>query len=386
MLLSPLFVALAIALVAVPLLMRLARRVGLVDTPTARKQHQGAVPLVGGVGIFIAASVATLAIGSWQSIPLGFVAAASAILLIGVLDDARELRAIPRFILQAAAIGFAVMTAQHALPDLGRLVGFVDIPLGPLATAVTVVGILGVVNATNLIDGIDGLAGGITATALFWMIVAFGLIGAAAGHPVRGYALPVLSSVLGAVLGFLYYNLRRRSRRRASVFLGDAGSLVLGFVLGWFAVGLTNAPGTVDMPPAAVLWLLWVPLYDTCGVMIRRILAGRSPLSPDREHLHHLFQDLGYSPRQTGNRLIALNFLGGAIGVGGWRMGLPDAALFGVFLLGFLAYLGVCAWVWGKLKAPLPSVRRAERRASREKAGASSNPDGELESNPAAGH
>jgi hypothetical protein len=149
------------------------------------------------------------------------------------------------------------------------------------------------------------------------MIVAFGLIGTAAAHPVRGYALPVLSSVLGAVLGFLYYNLRRRSRRRASVFLGDAGSLVLGFVLGWFAVGLTVAPGTVDMPPAAVLWLLWVPLYDTCGVMIRRIMAGRSPLSPDREHLHHLFQDLGYSPRQTGNRLIALNFLGGAIGVGG---------------------------------------------------------------------
>jgi UDP-GlcNAc:undecaprenyl-phosphate GlcNAc-1-phosphate transferase len=133
------------------------------------------------------------------------------------------------------------------------------------------------------------------------------------------------------------------------------------------------------MAPAAVLWLLWVPLYDTCGVMLRRVLAGRSPMSPDRQHLHHLFQDLGYSPRQTVNRLIALNFVGGAIGVAGWRLGAPDVLMFGTFLFGFLVYLGACAWVWRKLTAPLPSVRRAQRRAARSHAaneadGPGSNP------------
>jgi len=364
MLLTPLFVALAIALVAVPLLIRAARKVGLVDTPDARKQHQGAVPLVGGVAIFFASGLAITALDAWGKVPPGFIAAAAAILLIGVLDDARELRALPRFVLQAAAIWFAVQTAGHALPDLGKLFGFGTITLGPLGTVVTVFGILGIVNALNLVDGADGLAGGIAATALFWLIVAFWLMGTGTGNPVQAYALPVLSAVLGAVLGFLRYNLRRRSRRRASVFLGDAGSLMLGLVLGWFAVGLTLAPGLTDMAPAAVLWLLWVPLYDTCGVMLRRILAGRSPMSPDRQHLHHLFQDLGYTPRQTVNRLIVLNFLGGAIAVAGWRFGAPDVLMFGTFLFGFLVYLGVCAWVWRKLNAPLPSVRRARRRAA----------------------
>jgi UDP-GlcNAc:undecaprenyl-phosphate GlcNAc-1-phosphate transferase len=191
----------------------------------------------------------------------------------------------------------------------------------------------------------------------------------------------VLSAVLGAVLGFLRYNLRRRSRRRASVFLGDAGSLMLGLVLGWFAVGLTLAPGVTDMAPAAVLWLLWVPLYDTCGVMLRRILAGRSPMSPDRQHLHHLLQDLGYTPRQTVNRLIVLNFLGGAIGVVAWQLGTPDVILFGAFLCGFFLYLCVCTRVWQKLTQQPPSVRRAQRQAERVQApppanGVDSNPAG----------
>jgi UDP-GlcNAc:undecaprenyl-phosphate/decaprenyl-phosphate GlcNAc-1-phosphate transferase len=364
MLLTPLFVALAIALMAVPLLIRAARKVGLVDMPDTRKQHRGAVPLVGGVAIFFASGLAITALGAWDKVPPGFIAAAAAILLIGVLDDARDLRALPRFVLQAAAIWFAVQTADHVLPDLGKLFGFGTITLGPLGTLVTVFGILGIVNALNLVDGADGLAGGIAATAMFWLIVAFWLMGTGTGNPVQAYALPVLSAVLGAVLGFLRYNLRRRSRRRASVFLGDAGSLMLGFVLGWFAVGLTLAPGLTGMAPPAVLWLLWVPLYDTCGVMLRRVLAGRSPMSPDRQHLHHLFQDLGYSPRQTVNRLIVLNFLGGAIAVAGWRFGAPDVLMFGTFLFGFLLYVGMCAWVWRKLNAPLPSVRRARHPAS----------------------
>lgn len=369
MLLSPLFVALCIAMVAVPLLMRAARRTGLVDLPDARKQHHGAVPLVGGVAIFTAASLALFVSGAWSRIPAGFVAAAAVILLVGLLDDARDLNAIVRFVAQAAAIAFAVVDAGHVLPDLGRLLGGSQpLTLGGGATLVTVFGIVGIVNAMNLVDGVDGLAGGIAATTLGWLIAAYALLEGSGAVAPRGHELPVLGAMFGGVAGFLFFNLRRRSRRRASVFLGDAGSLLLGFVLGWFAVGITAAPGDADMPPAAVLWLLWVPLYDTVGVMTRRLLAGRSPMAPDREHLHHLFQALGYTPRQTVNRLIAMNFVGGAVGVLGWQAGVPDAILFGVFLLGFAVYLGALGWVWRRLKAPLPSVRRAQRRAERERA------------------
>ena len=365
MLFSPLVVALVVSLITVPLLMRLAPRLGLVDLPDARKQHAGAIPLVGGVAIFVATGISLALAGEWRAVPLGFVAAAGVILLLGLLDDARELGPVLRFGVQAAAVWFAVWSAGHLLPDLGRLTGQQVVALNTWSLVLTVVGILGVVNALNLVDGADGLAGGVAATALFWLIVTFALLGGAGAHPVGSYALPVLASVLGGVLGFLYFNLRRRARRRASVFLGDAGSLLLGFVLGWFVVGATLQPGTGDLPPAAALWLLWVPLYDTVGVMLRRVLAGRSPMRPDREHLHHLFQDLGFTPRQTVNRLIVLNFLGGALGVLGWRLGVPEVALFALFLFGFVCYVLLCMWVWRKLKAPLPSQRRAQRRAAR---------------------
>lgn len=362
MLLNSLLVALVTALVAVPLLMRCARHVGLVDLPDARKQHKGAVPLVGGVAIFFAAGLALVASGSIGVVPFGFIAAAAAILLLGILDDASDLSPLVRFGVQAGAVAFAILTADHALPDLGHFLGGSAIPLGVLAVPMTVFGMLGVVNSMNLVDGADGLAGGIAATALFWLLVAFSLLGSAGSHPVGAYASPVLGAVLGGVLGFLYYNLRRRARRRAKVFLGDAGSLLLGFVLAWFAVGATVEPGRSDMPPAAVLWLFWVPLYDTVGVMVRRILAGRSPMSPDREHLHHLFQDLGFTPRETVNRLILINLLGGAIGIAGWQFAVPDIVMLTVYVLGFGIYVSICAWVWRKLKTPLRSTRHQSAR------------------------
>ncbi len=149
----------------------------------------------------------------------GFIAGAAIILLIGSIDDARDLGSGVRFAVQGIAITFAVWAAGLTLPDLGRLLGGEPIELGTWARMLTVVGILGVVNAMNLVDGVDGLAGGIAATALFWLIVAFALVGAGS-HPMGAYALPVLGAVLGGVVGFLYYNLRRASRRRASVFLG----------------------------------------------------------------------------------------------------------------------------------------------------------------------
>jgi hypothetical protein len=99
------------------------------------------------------------------------------------------------------------------------------------------------------------------------------------------------------------------------------------------------------------------------GVMLRRVLAGRSPMSPDRQHLHHLFQNLGFTPQQTANRLIAPHFVGGAVGVAGWQLGAPDALRFRTFLFGVLVYLGGYAWVWRELTAPPPSVRRARRPA-----------------------
>lgn len=358
----PLLVALGVALLVVPFLMRGAKRVGLVDAPGGRKQHSGAIPLVGGLAIFLAAVVGVVVSGQATLVPPGFVAAATIILAIGVFDDARELGSTFRFIVEGLAISLAIWSTGHVLPDLGRLFGGEMISLNTWTTMLSVVGILGVVNALNLVDGVDGLAGGIAATALFWLTVGYLLVGDSNGHASSAYALPVLTAVLGGVLGFLNFNLRRGSRRRASVFLGDAGSLFLGFVIGWFAVGVTASQKITDMPPAAVVWLLWVPLYDTLGVMTRRILAGRSPMSADREHLHHLFQDLGMSPRETVNKLIALNLTGGAIGVFGWQYGAPEALLFGLFVLGFVFYVGLCAWVWRKLNAPLPSTRAPIKR------------------------
>jgi UDP-GlcNAc:undecaprenyl-phosphate GlcNAc-1-phosphate transferase len=218
----------------------------------------------------------------------------------------------------------------------------------PLAAPLTIFAIVGLINAVNMMDGIDGLAGSLTLVSLFWLAVAAELLGRDAE-----FSISLLAAF--CVVGFLGFNLRHPWRARAKVFLGDAGSMMLGALLGFIAVAILQSGGQgagADMgmggegqsiqalSPAVVLWICAIPIIDTLSLIVRRTAHGRSPFSSDRQHLHHLMLDAGLNESQA----VAVLSIGGAvlggIGVLGWHLGVPEVVL----LLGLVAPVGLHIW------------------------------------------
>lgn len=333
---------------------RRAVQLGVVDVPGGRKQHHGATPLVGGLGMFgglVAAALVALAIDGFQPRHVFFFAAVSLLVVTGFVDDRIQLRPRVRFVLQAAAAAIMVFGAGIRLDNFGDLLGFGDVTTGFLAAPITVFAVLGVINAINMIDGVDGLAGGITLIAL---LVFSGFV-AAAGQLHQTLLLPLIA----VVAGFMLFNLRTPWRSRASVFMGDAGSVLLGFALAWYAVNLAQVRSVFT--PVTALWILAIPLMDTTALMIRRVLKGRSPFEADRNHLHHILQRAGFTPGQTVAIMYALALLLAATGVAGWALGLPEYVMF----YGFMALFGL--YLYGMLHAwkLMRRVRRLHDRMAR---------------------
>jgi UDP-GlcNAc:undecaprenyl-phosphate/decaprenyl-phosphate GlcNAc-1-phosphate transferase len=187
---------------------------------------------------------------------------------------------------------------------------------------------VGVLNATNMIDGIDGLAGGL-------VLLALAAMGWFAWRADAGVELAVLACVGAATLAFLAANAPLAGRAR--VFLGNGGSLVLGCVVAWAVIRLSQGP-TRAFAPVTGLWLFAVPLIDTVSVMWRRLAERLSPFQADHSHVHHLLMRAGRSARATWVLLLAAGLLGVALGVAGELSAIPEAARFAVFLVVAFAY------------------------------------------------
>jgi len=167
----------------------------------------------------------------------------------------------------------------------------------------------------------------------------------------------------GAIAGFLVFNLRFPWQRQALAFLGDAGSLMIGFALGWFAIDLSQGPGRT-FPPIAALWVLLLPLADCVSLMTRRLRAGKSPFVADRHHIHHYLLARGFSPGKTLAILVALSMIFGSVGYFGWRAGAPEAYLFWPFFFGFFAYHAWIKRAWSKVDAGLAAPALAQQPAA----------------------
>ena len=177
----------------------------------------------------------------------------------------------------------------------------------------------------------------------------------------------LLTVLGGGVVGFLLFNIRLPGRSRASIFLGDAGSMFLGFALTWFAISLSQGPERV-IKPAAALWFIMVPVMDAVAMMLRRIVKGRSPFSPDREHLHHIFLLAGYSVNQTVAIMAALGTAGVAIGLASTWWNWPDLFVAGAFLGVGILYFWLIMHSWRVMRFLHRSICRrrsnsADRRA-----------------------
>ena len=271
-----------------------ARRAGLFDPTDDRKVHTQPIPRIGGVGIVLAIAVAlsvVMMLGGariFGDSTRGLVVVLMgglAIHLLGLRDDIRPLRARWKFLAQIA-IALAVYAAGLRVETL-TLPGVGILDLGTTAGLLfTVLWLVGITNAFNLIDGLDGLASGAAMFALTTMFVVASINGQV------GAAL-VTIVLAGATLGFLVYNFHP-----ASIFLGDSGSLFLGFMLAGVGL-LSSQKGSTAVAVAIPVVSLGLPVLDTLLAIMRRFLRGQPIFSADRGHIHHRLLNLGHSPRQV---------------------------------------------------------------------------------------
>jgi UDP-GlcNAc:undecaprenyl-phosphate GlcNAc-1-phosphate transferase len=307
-----------------------AFKIGLVDAPDQRKRHEGRVPLVGGIAIFCGFLFSTLSLDIPLLAWMPLFTAAALLLIVGVLDDVRNVSVRNRFLSQMSAIMLVAVWGGTYLQSLGDLLGFGDIALNWFAIPFTLFGAVGVMNAFNMIDGLDGLSSGLS------LILFATLALLAQGAGLSGDAA-VLSALFACTMGFFLCNFRFIAARRALSFLGNSGSLFLGFVIAYLLVKYSQGPEALFRPVTA-LWLYAVPLMDTVSVMVHRVKTGGSAFAPDREHLHHMLQRAGLSVRLS-VLLILLAQLGmTAVGLLGEYYGVPEYWMFCSFMALFILY------------------------------------------------
>jgi len=250
--------------------------------------------------------------------------------VVGVWDDIAEIRPRIKFAVQVAAATLMIWGAGVELVNVGDLIGWRPIGLSILAVPLTIFAIVGVVNSVNMIDGLDGLGGSVALIAFAW----YAAVARLSGLDVQ-FGLAII--FCGAIAGFLVFNLRFPWQPRARAFLGDAGSLMLGFALGWYAVDLTQGANRT-FPPIAALWVVLLPLADCVSLMTRRLRTRKSPFVADNRHIHHYLSARGFTHGQTLAILAGASTLFGAIGFFGWRLGVPEPMLFWPFFFGYFAY------------------------------------------------
>ena len=313
------------------LMRKVARTIGLVDKPSGRKLHTGNVPLVGGVAICLTIVHYIFSHPGMINNANLFMLCIVVLTLVGALDDKFDLSVKLRMAIQTLVSLAMINFAGVELVSLGNLFGFGDVDLGFAGSVLTIVAVLGCINAFNMVDGIDGLLGGLS-------IVTFGSIGLLLGG-VGEQSLSYLCLLLVVcMLPYIAMNLGLVGRER-KVFMGDAGSMMIGFTVIWLLLGASQNEGSPMIRPVTALWLIAVPLMDMVAIMVRRIKQGKSPFKPDREHLHHICQRLGFSPLQTLCFICTFSAFFASIGIIGEVLKLPEYLMFYGFVIVFSCYL-----------------------------------------------
>ncbi len=289
-------IAAAVSALSLVLLLPLGRRLGLVDCPDQfRKRHAFNTPLVGGLAIAIGMLAGWWHADVFSRFEEAVIGTSLMLVMVGVADDLLDLRVWVRVIAQLAAITIVVISSGVYIRSLGTLHGH-ELTLGWLGIPFTVVAVIGLLNAFNLIDGIDGLAGCLT-------LVAAGGIELLGRHQGSTVLFAAVAVIAAALVPYLAANLGLFGRG-GKVFLGDAGSVMLGYLLAWSLIGMSQGRPR-QISPGLVLWCVALPVFDTLTVMFRRMHRGESPFTADRGHIHHLLMDAGLKPRDTLICLVA---------------------------------------------------------------------------------
>lgn len=280
------FVVFATSFISLSILRPLAIRHNLVDVPCQRKSHNGHIPLVGGISTLLGVWMVELLLPDLIVFQLEYTSLATLLVFVGLIDDKLDISAMSRLVVIAAISAWLVLVEGVALSELGDLLGSGEVSLGFWALPFTMAAVIGCVTAFNMMDGIDGLLGALAAVAIASLGYMFWL----AGH-IKVSVFCALFII--AMLPYVFFNLGLKVRSNLKVFMGDAGSFLVGFTIIWMLVFATQdmpllKQTTVSMNPVTALWVIALPLMDMTLVMFRRMLKGKSPFDADRTHIHHI--------------------------------------------------------------------------------------------------
>lgn len=278
-----------ISYLSTPVVRKLAFKVKAVDVPKDnRRMHKDPIPRMGGLAIFFGFLCSSLIFLPLTPQMQGMLLGAVIIVVLGIFDDIYALPAKPKLVVQIISALIAVLHG-NIIEVLSNPNIFSSEPywnLGVLAIPFTVLWIVAITNAVNLIDGLDGLACGVSTISSMTMLVIALTVS-------EGHVAILMGALVGACLGFLPYNLNP-----AKIFMGDTGSTFLGFILAVTSIqGMFKLSAIVSF--AVPFLTLGLPIFDTCFAILRRLATGRSPMSPDREHIHHRLIDMGFSQKQA---------------------------------------------------------------------------------------
>jgi UDP-GlcNAc:undecaprenyl-phosphate/decaprenyl-phosphate GlcNAc-1-phosphate transferase len=299
-----LVLAFGITVYAIPVIIYVAEAKKLFDIPDARKIHKKPIPALGGLGIFAGFMMAVLVTIPFHDGFMSFqyiVAACLIIFFVGVKDDIQIITPVKKFLGQLLAACILVFKGGFLIENMHGILGIYALP-PTISYCLTVFTIVVIVNAFNLIDGVDGLAGSLGVLIMLCLGTYFTI------NKDIEYAC-LAFSMMGALLAFLVFNFQP-----ARIFMGDTGSLMLGLIASVLIIHFVAQAPTAPVlafqsAPVVAFAILFVPLFDTLRVFGIRILKGRSPFSPDRNHIHHILLDKGLSHRMVTLTLVFANII-----------------------------------------------------------------------------
>jgi len=315
--------ALVLAVVATPVVRRVAWRYGFVDQPSRRKVHSTPIPRLGGLAIYLGFIVALLVLGTRFRIneAIGILIGATLVSVIGGIDDRNPVNPLPKLLVQVAAAGILILSGVKVAVFRQEWINVM----------VTVVWVVGITNALNFLDNMDGLSAGVAAVAASFFLLIADLN--------SQYLVAALSAaLLGACIGFLFHNFNP-----ASIFMGDSGSLFIGFVLAALGIKL-RFPGNVTMVKWMVpVLVLALPIFDTTLVTVSRLRRGKNPLTtPGKDHISHRLARLTGSKREAVLICYLIGGFCGMVGIFVTTASVPMGYAIGVGM----AALGVAGLWW----------------------------------------
>ncbi|WP_242922034.1 MraY family glycosyltransferase [Pontibacter liquoris] len=288
--------AFLVAIFAVPSIIRVAHLKNILDQPNSRTVHESLTPRLGGVAMFAGFMSALTIFAELNNGVQQLLAGCIILFFIGLKDDLINISALKKFAVQLLATGIVMFMGDIRITSFQGIFGIGELTVG-MSFGFTFLVIIGITNAINLIDGLDGLAG----TIVLIIAGTFGVYFYLYGGPSYSNYSAVAFCLIGGMLGFLRYNFHK-----ATVFMGDTGSLLCGFILSILAIQFIEMR-TVPASPSVALGILFVPLFDTTRVFFIRIMKGRSPFIPDRNHIHHRLLGMGLNQIATVITLAVLN-------------------------------------------------------------------------------